>query len=116
MTSPLSLRQVMETYFQFARRHPVFYRMLLDAAALPTQFEAHQAASGLITGQSEILEALFRQASQDHGNMRGRHRAYAATFLGMVNTYIILFFSGDVVLDDELVYRALQQFSYGIYS
>ncbi len=34
----------------------------------------------------------------------------------MINTYIILSFNGDVTLNDDLVYRALQQFSYGIYS
>ena len=40
--------------------------------------------------QQQILEALFLQAANDHGNMRGRHQAYAATFLGMLNTYIAL--------------------------
>jgi len=113
---PHSLRQVMGTCFQFAQRHPVFYRMLLALRLSPPHSEAHQAASGLVSGQNEILETLFRQAAQDHGNMRGRQRAYAATFLGMVNTYIILSLSGDAVLDEELVTQALQQFSYGIYS
>ncbi len=113
---PLSLQQVMEAYFQFAQRCPVFYRMLLAMRLAPPNSEAHQATAGLIAEQNEILEELFRKAAKDHGNMRERHRAYAATFLGMINTYIILSFSGDVTLNNELVYRARQQFSHGIYS
>ena len=48
--------------------------------------------------------------------MRGRHKAYAATFLGMINTYIGLWLNGYATLDDQLVYQAVHQFQHGIYS
>lgn len=98
-----SLRQVMQACFRFARCRPEFYRLLLTLRLSPPDSEAYQVAAGLARAQNEVLETLFQQAAQDHGNMRGRQRAYAATFLGMVNTCIILSFSGDAVLDEDLV-------------
>jgi len=56
------------------------------------------------------------QAAKDHGNMRGRQRAYAATFLGMLNTYIALVLNGYAKLDDDLVRKAVHQFMHGIFS
>ncbi len=48
--------------------------------------------------------------------MRGRQKAYAATFLGMINTYVGLALNGYATLDDQLVYRATHQFMHGIFS
>ena len=48
--------------------------------------------------------------------MQGRQRAYAATFLGMINTYVALALSGQITLNDQIAQQAVQQFSYGIYS
>ena len=59
---------------------------------------------------------MFLLATNDHGNMRGRHQAYAATFLGMLNTYIGLGLNGVVELDDQLVIQAVHQFMHGIFS
>jgi TetR/AcrR family transcriptional regulator len=63
-----------------------------------------------------LLEALFLAAADDHGNMRGRHEAYAATFLGMINTYIGLALNDLATINDHLVYRAVHQFMHGIFS
>ena len=48
--------------------------------------------------------------------MRGRQRAYAATFLGMLNTYVALVLNGYAKLDDDLVRKAVHQFMHGIFS
>ena len=41
---------------------------------------------------------------------------YAATFLGMINTYIGLSLNGYTEIDDKLVYKAVHQFMHGIFS
>ena len=48
--------------------------------------------------------------------MRGRDKAYAATFLGMINTYVGLALNGYATLDDQLIYQAVHQFMHGILS
>lgn len=113
---PLSLYRVAMAYFDFAGAQPTFYRVLLAMWFAPPSSDPFKAVSALNERQQDLLEDLFERASADHGNMRGRHRAYAATFLGMVNTYISLALNGYAELNDELVYRAVHQFMHGIYS
>jgi TetR/AcrR family transcriptional regulator len=82
----------------------------------PPQSDEHQAVVAHDLSQNAAVERLFEAAAADHGNMRGRQRAYAATFLGMINTYIGLWLNGYASLDDQLVYQAAHQFQHGIYS
>ena len=113
---PLTLVKVTRTYFEFAHRQPLFYRLQLALWFAPPDGEGFRAVSALNHEQQRILEALFVQAAVDHGNMRGRHRAYAATFLGMVNTHIGLMLNGHLQLDEGLAYRAVHQYMHGIFS
>jgi AcrR family transcriptional regulator len=111
-----TLEAVAKAYFDFAQRQRSFYRMQLSMWFAPSASEAFRAVAAINEKQQQILEALFLQAAQDHGNMRGRHQAYAATFLGTLNTYIALALNGYAELDDELVRKAVHQFMHGIFS
>ena len=111
-----TLEAVVRAYFGFAQQNAAFYRMQLGFWFAPPRSDEHQAVLARNLGQHAALERLFEAAAEDHGNMRGRQRAYAATFLGMINTYIGLWLNGYATLDDELVCRATHQFQHGIYS
>jgi AcrR family transcriptional regulator len=113
---PLTLNRLTAAYFTFTQEQPSFYRLLLSLWLAPPSSEGHQAVLPLLGEQKKILETLFMQASKNHGNMKGRHQAYAATFLGMINTYAGLSLNGYIDLDDTLLYRAVHQFQHGIYS
>jgi hypothetical protein len=65
--------------------------------------EAFRQAASRSQRQQDILELMFLRATMDHGNMKGRQRAYAATFLGLINTYISLGLNGYAKLDQALV-------------
>ncbi|PRY10969.1 TetR family transcriptional regulator [Pontibacter ummariensis] len=113
---PLTMQRVVESYFQFAVRQPTLYQMHLAAWYGNPENEAAQVILPTIRAQHQLLEQMFQQAARDHGNMRGRHQVYAATFLGMINTYIVQAQHHQLALNAETVKKALQQFSYGIYS
>jgi TetR/AcrR family transcriptional regulator len=113
---PLTLETVARTYFDFALKNASFYRMQLAFWFAPSQSDGYQAILARNLNQHAILERLFAAAANDHGNMRGRHQAYAATFLGMVNTYIGLHLNGYATLDERLVHEAVRQYMHGIYS
>lgn len=113
---PLSLCDVVETYFQFATREPSLYRLLLALWLTVPANEAFHTVAALNEQQQQLVKALFTAAAADHGNMQGRHRTYAATFLGMINTYISLWLNGYLVLDRDVAVQAVHQFSHGIYS
>ncbi len=113
---PLSLRKITEHYFSFVGHQPVLYKMHLALWFANPENEAAQIVSPLIREQHQLLEDLFLQAAGTHGNMQGRHGVYAATFLGIINSYIMMSFRVGKELNGETVANVVQQFSYGIYS
>ncbi len=113
---PHNLNQVVKAYFNFAQAHRLFYRMQLSLWFSPVDCQAFKCVARLNESQQEMIERLFALAAQDHGNMKGRHKAYAATFLGMINTYVGLALNGYTEFNDELVYKAVHQFMHGIFS
>ncbi len=111
-----SLHAVANACFEFARRNPRFYRFYLSMWFAPRENEAFKAMQTFSAHQQEITEQLFASAVDDHGNMRGRQQAYAASFLGMINTYIMLSLNGYAQLDETLVNSLLHHFMHGIFS
>ncbi|MDA3812468.1 MAG: hypothetical protein PF518_19290 [Spirochaetaceae bacterium] len=65
---------------------------------------------------TEYIEEMFINATSAHGNMRGRHKNYCASLLGLINTYISLLLKGEIKLSDSLISSVVHQFSHGIYS
>ena len=112
-----SIRKVVETYFDFAMKHPVFYRLLLSAWFAPPSSEYFPVIQSLMYQQYQLMEHMFLQAADDHGNMKGRQQQYAVSLKGMIDTYIGMSLQGHVQLTDEhLVYRITHQFMHGIFS
>ncbi len=111
-----NLRDVAGAYFRFAQAHTDFYRVLLSIWLAPPESEAQRLAEALNERQQRRLEEMFVQAAQDHGNMRGRQREYAAAFLGLVNTYASLALNGYARLDEALLRDIIHRFEHGIYS
>ena len=78
--------------------------------------EAYFAVSKYNKKIISMLNEMFLQASADHGNMKGREKQYAFTFLGIINNYITLYLGNYLKLDENTARQAVRQFSYGIYS
>jgi AcrR family transcriptional regulator len=112
----LNLQRMTHVLFAYAREHPAFYRMQLALWFAPHLSEAQSLVEEYYHGQQTLVEGMFAQAVSQHGNMRGRQRAYAASFIGLVNAYIGLWLNGHAELVDEMVYRVVHQFEHGIYS
>ena len=113
---PQTVQRIARAYLAFATGHRAFYRLALAAWFAPPDGEAFRAVAPYNERQQALLEDLFVRAASDHGNMRGRQRAYAATLLGMVNTYAGLVLNGYAEADDALVRQAVHQFLHGVFS
>lgn len=112
----LTLNAVVGAYFDFAQKHLAFYRMQLSMWFAPPDSDPFKLIAGFNERQQAILEKTFLDASKDHGNMKGRHRTYAATLLGMINTYITLSLNGYAKLNDQLTRQLIHQYMHGIFS
>lgn len=103
-------------YLAFGGAQPQVYRLLSTCYLAPPESESYRLAVPVRRRQHEIVEALFEAAARDHGNMRGRARRYAYSFVGLIDTYLWLALSGEVDKDGGLEHDLVRQFSYGIYT
>ncbi|MDP4144715.1 MAG: TetR/AcrR family transcriptional regulator [Bacillota bacterium] len=113
---PLALYRLVSFYFNYVIQNPKFYRMSLSMIFSPPESDTYKAIMPFLQKLNGMLEELFKLASLDHGNMKGRHTAYAATLLGMIHTYIQLWFYGVIELNEEVAFKSVHQFMHGIYS
>ena len=112
----LTLENIVRAYFRIAQSASSFYRMHLSMYYSPPESEGNQAIRPFAVEQREILEDVFIRAAEDHGNLRGRHKRYAAGLLGVINAMIGLYFNDALTFSDEIVYQVVHQFMYGIFS
>ena len=113
---PRTLDELAGVTFAFARSHPEVYRLHLSLWFAPRQSEAWKVVAKFHERRFALLEQLFREAGKDHGNMKGRHRAYAASFLGLLNTSVAMGLDNYTALNDALARAAVHQFMHGIFS
>ncbi len=112
----LNLQRVIEAYFLFASRDLQLYQLLLSLRTAPSRSESRLLIKPWIKAQEEPIMAMFKAAERDHGNMRGRSRAYMISLLGIINAYVQQALEDRLSLDDELAQRARHQFMHGIFS
>ncbi len=113
----LTVHRVVQTYFDFAGKHPLFYRMLLSMWFAPPSSEYFAVVQDVLLEQHQLLEAMFRDAVSNHGNMRDRQQQYALSLRGMIDTYIRISMLGMVDLNDTAFrQRLVHQFMHGIFS
>lgn len=112
----LNLEQVMRAYFRFAESSPLFYKLQFAMRNAPIRSETYEIIRPWIAAQYKPILTLFSKAEADHGNLRGHAAANAITLQGMIHAYIQQAFEENSYLEDELLYRARQQFMYGIFS
>jgi len=101
---------------QTAREDPDFARLRLGLAFAPPDSEGGAAAAAFNETVFSLVEAFFAGAERHHGNMRGRSRAFAGTFIGTVDTYVGFFLAGRGALDEAVLRAAVRQFMHGIFS
>lgn len=106
----VTLNKLTLAYFSFADNHPIFYRLQLAIYFAPPESEPNRLIRPLNELQHQLLENLFQQAAIHHNNMQGRHLAYAATFLGTINTYIGSALNGYLELNEQIAAQTVQPF------
>jgi len=113
---PFTLHKIATVFFEYAQRNPVFFRLSLALWFSPRASEGFQVVERYHREQVDLVETVFSQAVLQHGNMRGKQRAYAASFIGILHHYIGLGLNGYAALDTQLVEQVIKQFQHGIYS
>jgi len=113
---PRGLELIAFALVRAARADPDFARLRLALSWAPPASEAARSASDFNARLREALEAWFRGAERHHGNMRGRSRAFALSFLGVLDARIGLELAGEAALSEREVRELARQFMHGIFS
>lgn len=110
----VALAGVVRATFAFARAQPAFYRLYLTLWFAPVRSEAYDVARRFHARHFEAIERLFREAGRDRRAARGRQRALAAAFLGMLNNNVGLALNDCLALNDKLARKAVDAFLHGV--
>jgi len=113
---PKTLMDATAVHLQFTRCQPDFYRLYLALYFTPPENQAFIVAAKYHDRQFLLMERVFEHASRNHAPMKGHHRRYAFTFLGMVNSYCAALLNGLVKLRPNMEHDIMNQFSYGIFN
>lgn len=105
----LTLTNVAQTYLKFAKENEKFYKMVLCATFAPDGTTLSKIASEFKEIQYQIIEKMFKSMARIHRNMKGSEKRLAWTFIGLINTCIIL-------KTQESINDMIKQFMHGIFS
>lgn len=111
-----TLLRTVRAYFNFAESNKDFYRLHLSLWFAPPQSESCRLVNPHLAKEYKMIEKIFLDAVTDHGNMKNRHREYAISFQGTVNTYIGLYLNGYSSLDENVIRALVKQFMHGLFS
>lgn len=114
----LSLDTIVYHYMKFAKENPLFYRLILNLSFAPEESLCYKNNLGYSIKQYSLIENLFLEAEKQHGNMKGRSKMFAFTFIGIINAGISYYFytKDDTDLSFESAQKICKQFRHGIFS
>jgi len=113
-----TLTNLTTAYFTFARENESFYRITLANLSMPCSSVVFKIVKKYHFMQFDIIGGMFRSMAKAHGNLRGKHKTLTWSFIGTVNSYISLCFSGisEKELSGKSVRELAHQFMHGIYA
>lgn len=107
-------------FFRFFAEEQKFYRLLMALFYSAQENEAYQAARPYFQEIYRTVVGAFESCADELGNMRGRQRQFAISFIGVMNQYLTL--PADQAgqdapgINEEQIRILVDQFMYGIFS
>ena len=116
---PDVLFRVARAYIDFAAGHWEFYLFMVSQFHSGHGTEGFMAVYPLISRFYQYVVKFFEDASDVLGNMNGRQGQFAVSFMGILDSHMMLHslnHRDDFYMSDERTYEIVRQFLYGIYT
>ena len=115
------LHNMARIYMEYASANMNVHLLFLALEYSPKESESYRAIKPYVTKIFESVLRVFDKAGNTLGNMYGRQFLFATSFIGAMNTYILMRYKysenkESFYLDQSEVYNVLHQFLHGIYS
>ena len=102
--------------FAFANENKKFYSMQMSMWFAGEKSTGHVVVEPYINNLYRIVEEIFTKATEKNPKLKGNEKLYAIGFIGMLNSYIAFMESETIVFDEQIVHKAIKQFTHGISS
>ena len=114
----LTLTKLTNAYFSFARTNETFFRLTLANLSMPSSSAVFKIVEKYHFTQFNIVDAMFQEMAKSHGNLKRKNKTLSWSFIGTINSYIGLYFSGvsGQKLNDKTAEDLVHQFMHGIFS
>lgn len=113
-----TLYNVVSAYFFFAFENVVFYRLTMANLYMPCSSAVYEVVQKYHFEQYKVIGRMFQNMANHHGNLGGKDKQLAWSFIGAINTYIGLKFNNisDKEPEVDTVKELVHQFMHGIYA
>lgn len=111
-----TLTRIIMAMYGFAREHRDFFNLFYSLSANVTTTESQELFARWKTGVDSLVDALFLQASELFGNMRGFEFLYARIFLSTACYTVFQSLSAGTPLQEDTVSRITHAFLWGVAS
>ena len=112
----LSLTNLVRCFFDFASNNKIFYKLNLSMTYEIKESIAYKIIKPYHNEMYGLINRMFVEAGNQHGNMKDREREYTLSFMGIINVYTLLIINEEIEINEHLIYRVVHQFMYGIFS
>lgn len=111
------LHSLAEVYYRSFMEETKFYMFFMALFYSARENEAYQTVRPYLQELYGMVVQIFENASWELGNMHGRQRQFAISFIGVVHQYLSLNYeAGAEAVSEEQVYALVEQFMHGIFS
>jgi TetR/AcrR family transcriptional regulator len=113
----LTLSKVTDAYFSFARTNKAFFRITLANLSMPASSIVFKIVEKYHFTQFKVIDSMFQNMAKAHGNLKGKCKTLTWSFLGTINSYIGLYFTGSgQPLNEKTIKELVHQFMHGIFA
>jgi AcrR family transcriptional regulator len=114
----LTLTELTKAYFSFAQANEAFFRITLANLSMPCSSAVFEVVKKYHFTQFDVIDRMFQSMAKAHGNLKGKSKTLTWSYIGTVNSYISLCFSGisGQELNAKSAKRIVHQFMHGIYA
>jgi AcrR family transcriptional regulator len=114
----LTLTELTAAYFSFAQANETFFRITLANLSIPCSSPVFEIVKKYHFTQFDIIYGMFKNMAKIHGNLRGKSKTLTWSYIGTINSYISLCFSGisRQELNEKSAKELVHQFMHGIYA
>lgn len=111
-----TLTELTQVYFDYAEKNKEFFHLQLSMSFISASNEVYSVIEPYQKEFNDFMLEIFKKSVWNHGNIRNNGDILLKTLLSILNSYAFSILNGSLEKNDDLVYKVVKQYIYGIYT